>query len=122
MMGKSSTTVTYHRQFNLLNNLVGSSNHAKEALMEKKDLLRKHDGNLLGEKFRNHIVEVTKTRTRTIEAFSAGKSKSGSSRREPLPEASQHKHQQKERVAARQILLTRGSQQTKMAATKLHSN
>ena len=33
MMGKSSNTVTYHRRYNLLNNLVGSSNQAKEALM-----------------------------------------------------------------------------------------
>ena len=122
MMGESSSTVTYHRRYNLLNNLVGSSNQAKEVLMEKRDLLRKHDVNLLGKKFRSHILEVTKTRTTTIEAFSAGKSKSRSSRREPLPEASQRKHQQKERVAGRQILLTRGSQQTKMGTTKLHSN
>ena len=67
-------------------------------------------------------MEATKTRKTTIEAFSAGKSKSGSSRRESLSEASQRKHQQKGRLAGRQILLTRGSQQTKMAATKLHLN
>ena len=54
-------------------------------------------------------MEVTKTRKTTIKAFSAGKSKSGSSRKEPFSEASQRKHQQKERVAGRQILLTRGS-------------
>ena len=94
MVGQSSNMVTYHRQYNLLNNLMGSSNQAKKALWVKKDLLQKHDGNLLGKKFRNHIVEVTKTRKTTMEAFSAGKSKSGSSRRGPFPEASQHKHQQ----------------------------
>ena len=94
MVGQSSNTVTYHRQYNLLNNLMGSSNQAKKALRMKKDLLQKHDGNLLGKKFRNHIVEVTKTRKTTMEAFSAGKSKSGSSRREPFPEVLQRKHQQ----------------------------
>ena len=109
VVGQSSNTVTYHRRYNLLNNLKGSSNQAKETLRKKKDLLQKHDGNLLGKKFRNHTVEVTKTRKTTIEAFSAGKSKSGSSRRGPFPEASQRKHQQKGRVAGRQILLTRGS-------------
>ena len=81
MVGQSSNTVTYHRRYNLLNNLMRSSNQIKEALRMKKDLLQKHDGNLLGKKFRNHIVEVTKTRKTTIKAFSAGKSKSGSSRR-----------------------------------------
>ena len=109
MVGQSSNTVTYHRRYNLLNNLMRSSNQTKEALRMKKDLLQKHDRNLLGKKFRNHIAEMTKTRKTTIEAFSAGKSNSGSSRREPVPDTSQRKHQQKGRVAGRQILLTKGS-------------
>ena len=92
MMGQSSNMLTYHRQYNLLDNLMGSSNQTKEALRKKKDLLQRHDGNLLGKKFRNHIVEVTKTRKATIEVYSAGKSKSGSSKREPFPRASQRKH------------------------------
>ena len=48
ILGQSSNTVTQHRRYNLLNNLMGSSNQAKEVLREKKDLLQKHDGNLLG--------------------------------------------------------------------------
>ena len=68
------------------------------------------DGNHDGwEKFSNHIVEVTKTRNTTIEAFSVGKSKSGSSRKESFPEDSQRKHQQRGRVMWRLILLARGS-------------
>ena len=54
-------------------------------------------------------MEVTKTRKTTIEAFSAGKSKSGSSRRETFSKVSQRKLQQKGRAVGRQILLTRGS-------------
>ena len=104
MVGQSSNTVNFHRRYNLLNNLMGSSSQVLEALKEKKDS-RKFSRK---EKFRNHIVEVTKTR-KTIEAFSAEKSKSGSSRKEPFPEASQRKHQQRWRVAGHQILLTRGS-------------
>ena len=65
---------------------MGSSNQAKEALREKEGLLQMHYGNLLGKKFRNYIVEVTNLRKTTIEAFSAGKSNFGSSRREPLPD------------------------------------
>ena len=54
-------------------------------------------------------MEVTKTRKTTIEVFSAGKSKSGSSRRETFPKVSQRKLQQRGRAVGRQILLTRGS-------------
>ena len=79
-------------------------NQAREALREKKDILQKHDGNLLGKKFRNHIVEVNKTRKTTIEVFSAGKSKSGISRKDPFPEVLQHKYQERGRAAGRQIL------------------
>ena len=37
--------------------------------MEKKDLLQKRDANLLGQKFRNHTVELTKTSKTTIDPF-----------------------------------------------------
>ena len=99
MVGQSSDTVTYNRQDKLLNNLMGFSNKAKEALTEKKDFLQKHDGNVVGKKFKNHIAEVTKRRKTTIGTFSAGKSKSGSSQKEPFPDASQRKHEQRGRVA-----------------------
>ena len=75
MVSQSSNTVTYHRRYNLLNNLMGSSNQAKEAFREKKDLLQKHDRNLPGNKFTNNIVEVTKRTKTTIEVFSTGKLK-----------------------------------------------
>lgn len=83
MVRQSSDMVPYLRRYNLVNNLVGSSNQAKEALWEKKDLLEQHDGKLLGKKFRNYVVEVIKTRKTTIDALSAG-----GSRREPFPEVS----------------------------------
>ena len=69
MVGQSSNTVIHHRRYNLLNKWMGSSNQAKETLREKKDLLQKHDGNLLGKKFRNHIVEVTKTKRQQSKPF-----------------------------------------------------
>ena len=46
MLSQSSNTMTYHRRYNLLNNLMGFSNQTKAALRKKKDLLEKHDGNL----------------------------------------------------------------------------
>lgn len=70
--------------------------------MEKKDLLQKRDANLLGKRFRNHTVEVIKTRKTTIDAFSAGNSKSESSRRKRFADASRCKYQQKGRIAGHQ--------------------
>ena len=60
-------------------------------------------------KNRNHIVEVTKTKKTTMEAFLDGKSKSGDSQKELFSEALQRKHQQRVRVARYQVLLTRVS-------------
>ena len=102
------TFQTRSYRYTLLNNLMGPLNHVNKALGEKKDLLQ-HDRNLIGKKFRSHILEDSKTRKTTIEAFSVEKSKSESSKRDPFPEALQHKYQQKGRVAGHQILLTRGS-------------
>ena len=39
MLGQSSNIMTYHRPYNLLNNLMVYSNQANELLREKKDLL-----------------------------------------------------------------------------------
>lgn len=83
MVRQSSNMVPYRRRHNLVNNLMGLSNQAKEALWEKKDLLEQHDGNLQEKKFRNHVFEVIKTSKTTIEALSAG-----GSRRESFPEVS----------------------------------
>ena len=98
---------------------MGSSNQVLEALKEKKDS-RKSSRK---EKFRNHIVEVTKTR-KTIEAFSAEKSKSGSSRKEPFPEASQRKHQQRWRVAGHQAptIKTTDKEEEDMVRLNKHSH
>ena len=79
------TFQTRSYRYNLLNNLMGPLNHVNKALREKKDLLQKHDRNLIGKKFRSHILEDSKTRKTTIEAFSAEKSKSESSKRDPFP-------------------------------------
>ena len=115
MVGQSSNTLTYHGQYNLLDILMDFSNEAKEALRKKKHLLQKHDGNLLGKKFRNHVVEVTKTRKATIEAYSAGKSKSGSSKSEPFPGA---KRESCGASYSPHQSLQLSKQQTKMVAAK----
>ena len=92
---------------------MGSSNQAKEALWEKKDLLEQHDGNLQEKKFRNHVFEVIKTSKTTIEALSAG-----GSRRESFPEVSRVGESWGQSDSPHQRIQL-SKQQTKMAATKL---
>lgn len=70
MVGQSSNTVSYHRRLNILQCLTDSQSQAKEMLREKAELLQKHDTNLLGKKFRKHIVNSTKSKKTAIEAFS----------------------------------------------------
>ena len=115
MVGQSSNTVTYHRRYSLLNALMNSSTQSKETLKEKKDLVQKHDKKLLGKKFRKHIVEVTKERKTTIEAFSRSTTSNQNNhntksltRTDPFPEAPQLKNQQGGRSAGRQLLLQSG--------------
>ena len=67
---------------------MGSLNQAKEYLGEKKDLLQKHDENLLRKKFRNHIVEVTKTRKTTMEAFKLENENLEAAERSPFQKSS----------------------------------
>ena len=70
MVGQSSNTASYHRRLNILQCLTDSQSQAKEMLREKAELLQKHDINLLGKKFRKHIISSTKSKKTAIEAFS----------------------------------------------------
>ena len=54
MVGQSSNTVTYHRRYNLLNNLMGFSNQAKEALKEREIYSRS-----MMEIFKERSLEIT---------------------------------------------------------------
>lgn len=105
MVGQCSNTITYHRRFAVLKNLMGIQ-QAKETLREKASLLQKHDKQLLGEKFRSHIVEVTKSKNTTMEAFSKSKN---SRRKAPFRNALPTNNQGRS-GAGRQITLSRGGQ------------
>ena len=108
LVGQSSNTVSNHRRYNVLNGLMGSTTQAKELLREKTDLLQKHDTQLFGKKFRKHIVDVTKSKKTTIEAFSGQRKKSNYGNK-PFQGASQQFSQQGRSVAGpgRQISLSK---------------
>lgn len=54
-----SNDMTYHRRQNVLPKLLSSSS-TKETLPEKASLLQKHDVDLFGNKFGEHLVSTTK--------------------------------------------------------------
>ena len=88
---------------------MGSLNQAKESMREKKDLLKKHDGNLLKKKEQKSYCGSDQNKKDNDGSFLDGKSKSGDSQKELFSEALQRKHQQRVRVARYQVLLTRVS-------------
>ena len=75
LVGQSSNTVSYHRRYNIPNSWMRNTSQAKKLLKEKAELLQKHGTNLFGKKFRKHIVELTKSKKTTIDAFSGQKPK-----------------------------------------------
>ena len=65
LLGQSSNAITYHRRLNVMN----SQYQVKTMLKEKAALLQKHDSELFGKKFRNHIADTIKSKRETREIF-----------------------------------------------------
>ena len=60
LLGQNSYTITYHRRLNVLGYIMNSQYQVKTMLKEKAALLQKHDNELFGKKFRNHIADTIK--------------------------------------------------------------
>ena len=60
LLGQSSNAITYHRRLNVLGCIMNSQYQVKTMLKEKAALLQKHDNELFGKKFRNHIADTIK--------------------------------------------------------------
>ena len=58
----------YTRRLQILKTSIKDPKKAKSIL---KDLLQKDDQNLLGKKFRLHVVETERSKKRTLEVFSS---------------------------------------------------
>ena len=69
LLGQSSNAITYHRRLNVLGCIMNSLYQVKTMLKEKAALLQKHDSEMFGKKFRNHIADTTKSKRETREIF-----------------------------------------------------
>ena len=73
LLGQSSNAITYHRRLNVLECIMNSQYQVKTMLKEKAALLQKHDRELFGKKFRNHIADTIKSKRETREIFTESK-------------------------------------------------
>ena len=69
LLGQATSSMTYHRRYNILSALNCASQQSKEMLREKADLLQQQDKNLLGKKFREHLISSAKSKKQTIKLF-----------------------------------------------------
>ena len=73
LLGQSSNAITYHRRLNVLGCIMNLQYQVKIMLKEKAALLQKHDSELFGKKFRNHIANTIKSKRETREIFTNSK-------------------------------------------------
>ena len=62
LLGQTSNYITYFRRYNILAALNCPAQHSKEMLREEADLLQRHDRNLFGKKFSEHLVASAKSK------------------------------------------------------------
>ena len=75
LLGQASNSITYQRRYNALLGVMGSAPKVKEMLRTDADMLQKHDKDLFGKKFREHLTETSKSKKKALEAFGNNKKK-----------------------------------------------
>ena len=60
LLGQTSNYLTYFRRYNILAALTCPAQQSKEILREEADLLQRHDRDLFGKKFSEHLVASAK--------------------------------------------------------------
>ena len=73
LLGQSSNAIAHHRRLNVLGCIMNSQYQVKTMLKEKAALLQKHDSELFGKKFWNHIADTIKSKRKTREIFTGSK-------------------------------------------------
>ena len=77
-MGQASLAVAYTRRLNILKMITKDPRKAKALLKENENVLRGNETRLFGKKFRSHMIEIEKSKKKSLESFKdAGENKSG---------------------------------------------
>ena len=73
LLGQSSNAITYNRILNVLGCIMNSQYQVKTMLKEKVALVQKHDSELFGKKFRNHLADTIRSKRETREIITDSK-------------------------------------------------
>ena len=85
LLGQASLSALYARRLNILKTLLKDHRKAKTLLKEKTVLLQEDEGNLFGKKFRSHIIEIERSKKKSLEVFKVNNEKNTPFRKGPLP-------------------------------------
>ena len=69
LLGQASLSIPYACPLNILKTLLKDSRKAKTLLKEKTALLQEDEGHLFGKKFRSHIIEIERSKKKSLEIF-----------------------------------------------------
>ena len=85
LLAQTSKYITYFRRYNILAAVKCPAQQSKEILREEADLLQRHDRNLFGKRFSEHLVASAKSNKQAVEIFvEKGKKKQKPFRNSPL--------------------------------------
>ena len=85
LLGQASLSVSYARRLNILNTLLKDPREAKTLLKEKIALLQEDECHLFGKTFRSHIIEIERSKKKSLEVFKGNNEKNTPFRKGPLP-------------------------------------
>ena len=85
LLGQASLSISYARRLNILKTLLKDPRKAKALLNEKTALLQVDEGHLFGKKFRSHIIEIERSKKKSLEVFKGNNEKNTPFRKGPLP-------------------------------------
>ena len=69
LLGQASLSVSYTRRLNILKMIAKDPRKAKAMLKENENILRETETHLFGKKFRSHMIEIEKSREKSLDTF-----------------------------------------------------
>ena len=75
LLGQTSLSTSHSHRLNILKTLVKDLRKAKTLLKEKTALLEEDEDNLFGKKFRLHIIEIERSKKKSLGVFKSNNEK-----------------------------------------------
>ena len=85
LLGQALLSVSYARRSNILKILLKDPRKVKTLLKEKSALLQEDECHLFGKNFRSHIIEIERSKKKSLEDFKGNNEGNTPFRKDPLP-------------------------------------